>query len=81
MTAVRVSSYVTDQTSVIFNIERRPTIGSAGTNLMTADQTAVTTGVDATVSVAISSNDNMWLDIAAVSGTPNQLTVTMAATV
>lgn len=76
----RIDAYVAAATSATFNIEERTTIGSAGTNLVTSDLVATTTGVSHTTAFA---NDNiamgswLYLDISATSGTPGQLVVTL----
>jgi hypothetical protein len=78
-TAVRINSFVTAATSATFNIEIRSTVGSAGSNLLSSDQVATTSGAEATSlqNTAIDAGDWLWLDISAVSGTPGTLTVSL----
>jgi hypothetical protein len=78
--ATRIDSYVTAATSVTFNIEERSTIGSAGSNLLGADQVAdvngeMTTSFDDS---ALAADNWLWLDISGVSGTPTLLVVTLS---
>lgn len=77
-----VSSYVTAATSVVFNIEERTAVGSAGTNILSSDQTASTTGASATsFSNGFLAKDNyLWVDISAVNGTPGVVEITLACT-
>jgi hypothetical protein len=82
-TVTEVSSYVTAATNAVFNIEERSSIGSAGTDVLSADQTATTTGASVTSSFAnsdLAANSYLWLDVASVSGTPGYLQVTIAFT-
>lgn len=81
-TAVRIDAYVTAATSVTFNIEERTTIGSAGTNLLTADLVADIDGVTTTTinNPNLDSGNWLWLDISAVDGTPDVLVVTLTTT-
>lgn len=82
-TVVEVSAYVTAATSATFNIEERSSIGSAGTDVLTADQVADTDGESVTSSFAndsLASGSYLWLDVASVSGTPGTLQVTIAFT-
>jgi uncharacterized protein YjiK len=82
-TVERIDAYVTAATSATFNIEHRTTIGSAGTNTMTADLAATTTGASQTTfaSSAMDRGSWLWLDISAVSGTPGNLVVTITCRV
>lgn len=80
----RIDSYVAAATSVTFNIEERTSIGSTGTNLLSSDQVAVTTGASQTGSFndsSIASGSWLYLDISAVSGSPGQVVVTLTCTV
>lgn len=82
-TVVEVSSYVTAATSATFNVEERSTIGSAGTDVLSADQVADTNGESVTSSFAndgLAANSYLWLDVASISGTPGYLSVTLAFT-
>jgi hypothetical protein len=74
-----VSSYVTAATSVTFNVEERTSPESAGTNLLSADQVASTSGTSTTTIANPYLNDGntLWLDISAVSGTPGNLSVSV----
>ena len=77
-TVVEVSSYVTAATSATFNIEERSTIGSAGTNVLSADQVADVTGESVTSSFgngSLAKDSFLWLDVASISGTPGYLQV------
>jgi hypothetical protein len=81
-TALRISSYVTNATSVTFNIEERAsaTPNTAGTDLLSSDQVATTSGTS-TISFANSSlagNNHLSLHISAVSGTPGIVCITIA---
>lgn len=85
MTALRVSSYISDGSNVIFNIQTRPVApGTAGNTLLVADQTASTSGVDAVSSalqnISIAADSWLFLDIKSQVGNPTKLTVTLAAT-
>lgn len=81
--ALRISAYCVGGTSVTFNIEKRTTIGTAGTNLMTTDLVAPTTGVDQIVFAdpLMAANVWLWLDISAKSGSPTKLVITLATSV
>ncbi len=66
--------------TVDFNIEERSTLGSAGTNILSADAEADADGVDVTSSFNLSSlTEGRWLtlDVSAVAGSPtvSELTV------
>lgn len=82
-TASRIDAYVTAATSVTFNIEKRSTIGSAGTNLMASDLAATTSGASQTsfAASALASGDWLWVDISAVSGTPGQVVIVLTTQV
>jgi hypothetical protein len=78
-TVLRIDSYVVGGTSVTFNIERRPTIGTTGTNILASNVTTTSTG-QSEVTFATSSllaNDWLWLNIVSVSGTVTQFVVTL----
>lgn len=80
-TVIEVSSYVTAATSATFNIEERGTIGSAGTDVLSADQVADITGESVTSSFgndSLAKDSFLWLDVASISGTPGYLSVTIA---
>jgi len=82
---VQIDSYTTAATSVAFNIENRTTIGSAGTDIMTAEQTAVVAGAVTDLSgvtwKSLQKDSWLWLDISNVTGTPGQIIVTLTTTV
>ena len=83
-TVTRIDAYVTAATSATFNIEERSTIGSAGTNIMTSDLAATTTGASDTGAFndsALAAGNWLWVDISAVSGTPGKLVLTLTYTV
>ena len=75
----RISSFVTSATSATFNIEDRTTPGSAGTDIMSPDQVATTSGTNTTSFShgSIPVNHYLWLDIFATSGTPAILEVSI----
>lgn len=84
MTVTRVDAYVDAATSATFNIEERGTIGSAGTNIMSADMAADVTGESDTGAFnndSLAAGNWLWVDISAVSGTPTQLVITLTCTV
>ena len=84
LTALRVDAHTRVATSCVFNIEERSTIGSAGVNLMTADLTAPIGGVSHTTAMSnseIAIGTWLYLDIATVNGTPDQLVVTLTCRV
>lgn len=81
-TVTEVSSYVTAATDCDFNIEERDTIGSAGTNVLSADQVADTNGASTTSSFgndSLAADSYLWLDVSAVD-TTGDLTVTLKLT-
>jgi hypothetical protein len=82
-TVTRIDSYVTAATSATFNIESRSTIGTPGTDLLAADQVAVTTGAsDASFAYSSLAADSwLWIDISGVNGTPGQLVISLSTTV
>jgi uncharacterized protein YjiK len=76
----KIESYVAAATSATFNIEQRSTPGSAGTNIMSSDQVAVTTGTATPTTwndMNLDAGNWLYLDISATSGTPGQLVVTL----
>jgi len=76
----KVESYVAAATSATFNIEHRATPGSAGTNILSSDQVAVTTGTATPTTwtdMNLDAGNWLYLDISATSGTPGQLVVTL----
>lgn len=79
-TCVRLDSHVSAATSVTFNVEERSTVNSAGTNIISSDQVATTTGAStATFSNAgLAADTWLYVDISAVSGTPGQLAITLS---
>lgn len=81
-TCVRLDSHVAAATSVTFNIEERTAAGTAGTNVVTSDQVASTTGASTgSFSNADLAADNwLYVDISAVSGTPGQLCIILTVT-
>jgi hypothetical protein len=82
-TVTRIDSYCIGATSVTFNIEERSTIGSAGSNLLAADQVADVNGETAVAFAdsALAADNWLWLDIASVSGTPTMVVVTLSVTI
>ena len=83
LTALRIDAFCIGATSVTFNIEKRTTIGTAGTNLLTSDAVAPVAGVSTTTFATdqVTQDQWLWLDISAVSGTPTMLVVTLTSTV
>jgi hypothetical protein len=82
-TATRIDSYVMAATSVTFNIEERSTIGTPGSDLLSADQVADVTGETTTVFAdsALAADNWLYVDISAVSGTPGQVVIVLSCTV
>ena len=84
-TATRVDAYVTAATNCIFNIEERDsaTPNTAGTDIMTSDLTAITTGASTTTinNPALAADNWLSVVITSISGTPGVLQVTLATTV
>lgn len=79
-TCLRLDSHVAASTSVTFNIEERSTLGSAGTNIVASDQVATTTGASTTSfsNAGLAADNWLHVDISAVSGTPGQVSMTLA---
>lgn len=80
LTIKSISACVKSATSVTFNIEIHSDPLSAGTNAMTSDLVATTSGaVDTSVAnPTVAANDWFFIDISATSGSPAILTVTIA---
>ena len=78
-TVDRVDSYTTAATNMWFNIEHRSTIGSAGTDVLSADLVAGVSGAMSSgfASSSLPSGSWLWVDIAGVSGTPGTGVITM----
>lgn len=79
MTIIRIDSCVMAATSADFNIEIHSNPTTAGVDALSADQQAVTSGAS-TTSIAnptINTDDWLFVDISAISGTPTVLTVTV----
>jgi hypothetical protein len=76
---VEVSSYVTAATSATFNVEERTTPESAGTDILSEDQAADEDGTSTTTisNSVLDGGNTLFLDISAVSGTPDILSVTV----
>lgn len=69
---------VTDTGTVTFNIEERTTIGSTGTDILSSDQVADSTGEEVTSSFNLSTltaGRYRYLRIASVSGTPGVVSI------
>ena len=81
-TVVRVDSYVTAATSATFNIQQRSTIGTTGTNVLSASMVATTTGVSSSSfsDSSLTAGNWLWIQISAISGTPGQLCITVTFT-
>lgn len=81
-TITRIDAYVTAATSVTFNVEKRSTIGTTGTNAMTSALVATTTGASQTSfsSATLTASNWLWLNITAVSGTPGNVVITVTYT-
>ena len=83
----RIDSCVRAATSATFNIQIHATPAGAGTNVLSTDQTATTSGASTTTiaSAAVSRGEWLFIDISAVSGyidkKPQALTVTITAAV
>ncbi len=75
----RIRGTVMDGTSVTFNLEERPygSLGSAGTDVMSSDLAADTTGEERVVfsNASIAADAHLVLAISAVSGSPNYLVI------
>lgn len=83
-TLTRVTAYVTANTNATFNIEERGTIGVAGGSCLTAGLVPTTTGATQSANfadTALAADSWLWLQIAAVVGTPGMLVVTVDCTV
>lgn len=78
-TVTSIQSYTTTDISVAFNVEERTTIGTPGTNVMTADQTAIITGALNTTpdNPVIDGDSYLWLDISSASASTGYLMVTV----
>ena len=79
MLVTRVDGFVDAATSAAFNVEQRTSVGSSGTNILTSDLVATTTGAyssSVTANQLIGGN-YLWIDISAVTGTPTQLVITV----
>lgn len=74
-----LNTFVKSATSATFNIKIRDTIGVAGTNILASDIVADVDGESTTTFAEeiIDANDYLWVDISAVDGTPEYLTITM----
>jgi hypothetical protein len=81
-TVTRVDSYTAAATSVSFNIEERSVIGTPGVDILTVDQVADVDGtsIEEFANAAVATDNWIWLDISAVDGLPEYLTVTLTAT-
>lgn len=73
-----LDAYITSGTSLKFNIEKRSTIGVAGTDILSSEVTVTTSGV------SINSFDSgdidgewLWVDISEVTGNPVYLEITL----
>lgn len=79
-TCVRLDSHVAAATSATFNIEERTSPGTAGTNIISSDQVATTTGASTTTfsNSGLAADNWLYVDISAVSGTPGQLAITLS---
>ena len=78
-TVKEIDAYVVGGTSTTFNIQERTSIGTTGTNLMTPNMTAPTSGAVATTfSHGVLSTGNwLWLEIAGAVGSVSNLVVTL----
>lgn len=78
-TVLRIDAFVIGGTSATFNIEERTAIGSSGTNLLSSDQVATTSGAYATSfsNSSLGAGNWLWIDVSAVSGTPTELVVVL----
>lgn len=85
ITIRRIRGTVMSGTSVTFNIEERAfgSLGSAGTDIMTSDLAATTTGATSTTfsNSSIAADAHMALAVTSVSGSPNYLTIQVTYTV
>jgi len=81
-TVTRVHGYVVGGTSADFNIEERTVIGSAGTNIQTADLQAVPAGANTTdlANPSLAAGNTLWVDVSAVVGSPTALVITIRYT-
>ncbi len=77
-TVTRVHAYVVGGTSAAFNIEERPTIGSAGDNILTSDLTALPAGAYSTdfANAALAAGNTLWVDVSGVTGVVQWLVIT-----
>lgn len=78
-----LNAYTTGSGSVTFNIEKRSTIGQTGTNLLSSDAVATTSGVEVSTfaSNTISTGQWLWLKIVSYTGTPEHLVVCLRTSV
>jgi hypothetical protein len=81
-TVIQVDSFVTAATSASFNIQKRSTIGTTGTNILSSSMVSTTAGVTSSnfSSASLTVGDWLWVQISAVSGTPGQLCITVTFT-
>jgi hypothetical protein len=81
-TVTRVDSS-TDTGTVTFNVEERSTLNSAGTNVLSSDQVAGSTGAYATGinNSDLAAGNYLAVDISAVASSPTQATITLTVTV
>ena len=79
-TAAKIEAYIFGGTNVVFNIEERTTPGTAGTNMMTSDMTALTTLVTdaALANPGLAAGNTLALDIASVSGAVTYIAITIS---
>jgi hypothetical protein len=79
-----VGGTISSGTAVVFNIEKRGTLSTAGTNLLPSDATIsateVSTGVSADTGI-ITADGWLVVDISGTSGTPTQAVITLGYTI
>jgi len=75
----RIDSYVTDPTSVTFNIQQRSIIGTSGSTILSSPLASVQSGITTNTfsSANLLEGNWLWLDIQGVSGTPGKIVITL----
>lgn len=81
---VRLDSFVVGSGSTVdFNIEKRSSPNTAGTNILTSDLQSTTSGVSTTTfsSSSITADEWLWVDISSVSGTVTSMSISLSIAV
>lgn len=77
-TVIEVKGNVDDGTSATYNIEERPTLGSAGTDILSSDMAADINGETVTSgfnNISLAKDNHLAVTISAVSGAVTTLTI------